>query len=116
MRKRKKGRKLSRKRDQRWALLRGLVAALILKEKIKTTEARAKEISGLAGKFITRAKKADLASRRRLSQSLSPKIVKKLMAEIAPRYQSRNGGYTRVIKLGQRKSDGAKMAFIELIK
>lgn len=116
MRKRKKGRKLSRKRDQRNALLKSLASAVILKERIKTTEAKAKEVSVYVEKFITTAKKGDLASRRRLSQFFSPKIVKKLMDEIAPRYEKRGGGYTRVIKLGQRKSDGAKIAFIELVK
>ena len=116
MRKRKKGRKLSRKRDQRNALLKSLASAVILRERIKTTEAKAKEVSVYVEKFITTAKKGDLASRRRLSQFFSPKIVKKLMDEIAPRYEKRNGGYTRVIKLGQRKDDGAKIAFIELVK
>jgi large subunit ribosomal protein L17 len=116
MRKRKKGRKLSRKRDQRNALLKSLASAVILRERIKTTEAKAKEVSVYVEKFITTAKKGDLASRRRLLQFFSPKIVKKLMDEIAPRYEKRAGGYTRVIKLGQRKDDGAKIAFIELVK
>jgi len=116
MRKRKKGRKLSRKRDQRNALLKSLASAVILKERIKTTEAKAKEVSVYVEKFITTAKKGDLASRRRLSQFFSPKIVKKLIDEIAPRYEKRKGGYTRVIKLGQRIDDGAKIAFIELVK
>jgi len=116
MRKRKKGRKLSRKRDQRWALLRSLATALILKEKIKTTEAKAKEMAGVVEKFVTRAKKADLASRKRLGQFFAPQVVKKLIDEIAPKYQTRNGGYTRIIKLGPRKTDGAKMAFIEFVK
>ena len=116
MKKRKKGRKLSRKRDQRWALLRNLATALILKEKIKTTEAKAKEVKVVVEKFVTRAKKADLASRKRLGQFFSPKVVKKLIDEIAPKYQTRKGGYTRMIKLGPRKTDGAKMAFIEFVK
>jgi len=116
MRKRKKGRKLSRKKDQRRALLKALSSALLLREKIKTTEAKAKEASSYTEKFITIAKKGNLASRRRLSCFFSPKIVKKLMAEIAPRYKTRKGGYTRVIKLGPRRSDGARMALIELVK
>ena len=97
-------------------MLNGLIKSLILKEKIKTTEAKAKEISGMTEKFITRAKKANLASIKRLSQFFNPKTVKKLVNEIAPRYATRHGGYTRVIKFGPRKSDGARMAFIELIK
>jgi large subunit ribosomal protein L17 len=88
----------------------------LLKEKIKTTEAKAKELSRFVEKFITRAKKGDLSSRRLLLQNFSSKIVKKLVKEIGPRYKDRSGGYTRIIKLGQRKSDGAKIAIIELVK
>ncbi|HUV81081.1 MAG TPA: 50S ribosomal protein L17 [Patescibacteria group bacterium] len=116
MRKRKKGRKLSRKKDQRKALLKSLAAALILKEKIRTTEAKAKEVSGFVEKQITRAKAGTLHSRRLLARYFSPKAVKKLVDEIAPKYKERKGGYTRIIKLGQRKTNGAKMAVIELIK
>lgn len=116
MRKRRKGKKLSRKRDQRRALFKALASALFLNEKIKTTEAKAKEIRPMIEKSITRAKNQDLASKRLLLQSFSPKIVKKLVEEIAPRYKERKGGYTRIIKLGQRKSDGARMVIIELIK
>jgi len=116
MRKQKKGRKLSRKKDQRKALLKTLANAFILNEKIKTTEAKSKELSKFVEKNITKAKKSDLATRRLLSKSFSPKIVKKLVNEIGPRYKGRKGGYTRIIKLGLRKSDGARMAVIELIK
>lgn len=103
MYKRKQNRKLNRKKDQRKALLKGLSNALFLKEKIKTTEAKAKEVSGFAEKIITRAERNDLASRRLLLKSFSEKIVKKLMKEIAPRYKERKGGYTRVIKLGRER-------------
>lgn len=116
MRKRKKGRKLSRKRDQRKALLKSLARELILKEKIKTTEAKAKEVRPYLEKIITKAKKGDLAAIRNLARFFSKSIVKKLVKEIAPRYRERPGGYIRIIKLGPRKSDGAKMAIIELIK
>lgn len=116
MRKQKKGRKLSRKSNQRQALVKALISALVLHEKIKTTEAKAKEISGFAEKFITRAKKGNLFSRRLLARFFPPKIVKKIIEELAPRYKERPGGYTRIIKLGSRKSDGAKMAIIELVK
>ena len=116
MRKRKKRRKLSRKRNQKKALLRGLARVLFLKEKIKTTEVKAKEVSGFIEKQITRAKIGDLSSRRLLARDFSPEIVKKLVNEIAPRYKERKGGYTRIIKLGPRKSDGAKIAIIELVK
>lgn len=116
MRKRKLGRKFGRKRDQRKAFIGSLISALMLKEKIKTTEPRAKEISGIAEKFITRAKKDNLANRRLLAGFFSDHIVKKLFTEIGPRYKERHGGYTRIIKLGPRKTDGSKMAIIELIK
>lgn len=116
MRKLKKGRKFSRKRDQRKALLKSLARSLFLNEKIKTTEAKAKEISGFAEKLITRAKKGDLSSRRYLAKFFSRDLVKKLVDEIGPRYKSRKGGYIRIIKFGPRKSDGAKMVIIELIK
>ena len=115
MKKRKKGRKLSRKRNQRRALLKSLASALLLNEKIKTTEIKAKEFSILVEKLITRAKKGDLASRRLVAKFFPKKIVKKLIEEIVPRYKERKGGYTRIIKLGPRKSNGAKMAIIELV-
>ena len=113
---RRKSRKLSRKRDQRKALLRNLVRELFLKEKIRLTEAKAKEISIFAEKLIQKAKIGDLHSKKLLARKFSPEIVKKLVNEIAPRYKERKGGYTRIIKLGPRKSDGAKMSIIELLK
>lgn len=116
MKKRKKGRELSRKKDQRRALLKSLAQNLILKEKIKTTEAKAKEVSIFVEKQITRAKTANLHSIRLLKKYFSSLVIKKLINEIGPRYKERKGGYTRIIKLGPRKSDGAKMAIIELIK
>ena len=116
MRKRKRGRRLSRKKDQRKALIKSLAQALTLKEKIKTTEAKAKELAPFFDKQVTRAKVGDLAARRLLSARFSQAVVKKLIAEIAPRYKDRKGGYTRIIKLGQRKSDGARLAIIELVK
>lgn len=116
MRKRQKGRKLSRKRNQRKALLRSLLGALFLQEKITTTEAKAREMAPLAEKYITRAKGRGLADRRMLGGIFPNKVVKKLMDEIAPRYEGRKGGYTRVTKIGSRKTDGATIAVIELLK
>lgn len=109
-------RKFSRKKDQRKALLKSLAGALFLQEKIKMSEDRAKEIRPFVEKFITKAKTKNLADRRFLVRFFPKKIVKKLIDEISPRYQERKGGYTRIIKLGPRKSDGAKMAIIELVK
>jgi large subunit ribosomal protein L17 len=116
MKKRKKGRKLSRKSDQRKALLRSLARELFLKERIKTTEAKAKELSGFVDKQVTIAKTGNVNSRRLLAKNFSSKIVKKIVDEIAPKYKDRKGGYTRIIRMGSRKSDGAKMAIIELVK
>ena len=116
MKKRKSGRKLSRKSSQRRALLKSLAREFFLREKIKTTEAKAKEVSGFVEKQISRAKISDYSSRRILARYFSPEIVKKIVTEIASRYKDKKGGYTRIIKLGPRKSDGARMAIIELVK
>ena len=116
MRKLKKGRKFSRKRDQRQALLKSLASTLILKEKIKTTEAKAKELRLFLEKYITRAKNKDLANQRFLMRFFPLKVVKKLIEEIGPRYKERKGGYIRIIRLGRRNLDGAKMSIIEFVK
>lgn len=116
MRKKKQGRKFQRKTGQRKALLKGLARELFLRERIKTTEAKAKELKRFAERLITKAKKGDLASRRNLAKYFSKTTVKKLVDELGPRYKTRPGGYTRIVKLGPRKSDGAKIAIIELIK
>jgi len=116
MRKTNRGRKLSLKVGPRKLLLRVLVNNFFLHEKIKTTEAKAKELRSIAEKMITKAKSADLASRRILAQDLTPTITKKVIDEIAPRYVGRQGGYTRIMKLGPRNSDGAHMVIIELVK
>jgi large subunit ribosomal protein L17 len=117
MRKRKKGRKLSRERDQRKALLRSLARSLILKERIKTTHAKAKELQPFIEKMVTKAKKGGLPVLRALSRNFNNevKIAKKLIEQIAPKYKERAGGYTRIIKLGPRKEDSAKMAIIEFV-
>lgn len=116
MKKGRSKRKLSRKRDIRKALLREEARNLILKEKIKTTEAKAKEVRPIVERFITKAKKDNVSSRRFLAKFFEKGIVKKLMTEIGPRYKDKSGGYTRIFKLGRRKPDGAKMAIIELIR
>lgn len=115
MRKLNKGRKLSRKKGPRKALLRTLANSFFLHQKIKTTEAKAKELRPIVEKMITRAKNDSIANRRLLAQNLTPGMVKKITKEIAPEYKERDGGYTRIIKLGPRNSDGAKMAIIELV-
>ena len=110
-------RKFGRTKNQRNALLNSLALNLIVREKIKTTEPKAKELRPFIEKLITKAKKNNLATRRLVIKKLSnrDKEVKKLFEIIAPKYKDRKGGYTRVLKLGARKSDGAKMALIEFI-
>jgi len=116
MRHHAKGRKFGRKTDQRRAFLKNLAANLILKEKIKTTEARAKEIKSYIERLITKSKINNLATVRYLAELLPPKARTKLISQIGPRFSSRLGGYTRIVKIGLRKGDRAKMAIIELIK
>jgi large subunit ribosomal protein L17 len=115
MKKLQKGRKLHREAGQRKALLKTLATSLILRGKITTTEAKAKEVAPFIEKKITRAKAGTVATKRYMAQFFSARIVKKLVDELAPKYKERNGGYTRVIKLGRRKSDSSKMAIIELV-
>jgi large subunit ribosomal protein L17 len=116
MRKLNKGRKFSRKIGPRKQLFKSLANNFVLHERMQTTEAKAKELRSMVEKMITRAKDANLQSRRLLARELTPKMTKKIVEEIAPKYKERNGGYTRIIKLGPRDSDGAKMVIIELVK
>ncbi|MFA5355455.1 MAG: 50S ribosomal protein L17 [Candidatus Paceibacterota bacterium] len=116
MRKKQRGRKFHREKDQRKALLKSLSQSLVLQGKITTTLAKAKEAAIYLEKKITYAKKGDLASRRMLSRYFTKKAVDKLISEIGPSFKSRNGGYTRVMKLGPRKSSAAQMAILELVK
>ena len=109
-------RKFGRTTDQRRAFLKSLVANLVLKEKIKTTEARAKEVRSLVERLISYGKKNDLAARRRIIAVLPLVAAKKVYKEISPRFAQRQGGYTRITKVGQRMTDGAKMVFIEILK
>lgn len=116
MRHHNSNRKFGRETNQRTALLRSLARNLITHEKIITTEARAKEIRPYVEKLTTKAKKDAVETRRLLNQYLvSPKLVAKLIKEIAPKYMERKGGYLRIVKLGQRGGDGSKMALIEFV-
>jgi large subunit ribosomal protein L17 len=110
-------RKFGRVRKVRNALMNSLALNLIIREKIKTTEPKAKELRPFMDKLVTSAKKGDMATRRLIVSRLSNRRpeVKKLFEVIAPKYADRKGGYTRVLKLGARKSDGAKMAIIEFV-
>lgn len=111
------GRKLDRPTAQRRAVYRNLVTDLLGYEKIVTTEAKAKEVRGMAEKMITLGKAGDLHHRRQaLSFIFDEKVVDKLFAELAPRYAERHGGYTRIVKLGRRLGDSAPMVQLELVK
>ncbi len=115
MRHLKKGRKFGRERDQRRALKKGLASSFFLKGRITTTEAKAKEIRSFIEKRITRAKTVSLAVQRELARDFSSAVVKKVF-EYGKDATLRPGGYTRIIKLGFRKSDSAKLAILELVK
>lgn len=111
------GRKLGRDTSHRRAMYRNLVTDLLGYEKITTTEAKAKEVRGLAEKMITLGKKGELQARRQaLSFIIDKKVVEKVFTELAPRYAERPGGYTRITKLGPRLGDGAAMVQLELVK
>ena len=110
-------RKLGRTTDHRMAMLRAMVTFLLENGKIETTVTRAKEVRPIAEKMVTLGKKGTLAARRQVMAFVTKEdVVVKLFDEIAPSYQERNGGYTRIIKTGPRRGDAAEMAIIELVK
>jgi large subunit ribosomal protein L17 len=117
MRHGKQRNKLSRDSAHRKALFANLSKELIDHERIRTTEAKAKAVKPEVEKLITLAKRGDLHARRQALSALGQDkfMVHKLFDEIAPRYQERDGGYTRIVKLGPRKSDSAEMVFFELV-
>ena len=117
MRHNKSGRRLGRKPDHRQHMMCNMVTSLFAHEKITTTDTREKELRKLVDKMITLGKRGDLHARRQALQVIrEPKIVGKLFDLIAPRYQQRPGGYTRIIKLANRQGDNAPMAIIELVE
>lgn len=109
-------RKLGRPTDQRIAMLRNLVTSTLENGKIKTTEMRAKETKSIVEKMITLGKEGSLHARRQaLAYITKEDVVKKLFDEIAPKYAERQGGYTRIIKIGPRRGDAAEMVVLELV-
>jgi large subunit ribosomal protein L17 len=113
---RKSGRRLGRTSAHRKALLRNMVTSLLEHEQIRTTDAKAKELRGVAERMITLGKRGTLHARRQALQTVrSKQVTSKLFDELAGRYRERPGGYTRVIKLGQRPGDAAPMSIIELV-
>lgn len=109
-------RKLGRRTDHRDAMLRNQVQSLLETGRIQTSVTRAKETQRMAEKMISLGKKGDLHARRQaLAYIYKDEVVKKLFDDIAPKYADRNGGYTRVLKLGPRRGDGTEMAILELV-
>jgi large subunit ribosomal protein L17 len=109
-------RKFGRKTGPRRALLRNLVTSFFIAERIETTESKAKEVNRLAEKLVTLAKRGDLHARRlALAYMLDENAVTKLFEKIGPRYEGRDGGYTRIIKKGNRQGDGALIVILELV-
>lgn len=116
--------KVGRRTSARKALFRDLVTDLFINERIETTETKAKEVRSIAEKLITLAKRGDLHARRQVAAFVRKEVadastgqdaIQKLFDDIAPRYKERNGGYTRVLKLGPRRGDGAPMVYLELV-
>jgi large subunit ribosomal protein L17 len=109
-------RKLGRTSDQRKAMLRAMVTYLLENGKIETTVTRAKEVAAMTEKMITIGKTGDLHSKRQILAYVTKEdVAKKLVDEIAPKYADRNGGYTKIIKVGPRRGDAAEMAIIQLV-
>ncbi len=108
--------RFGRSADHRRAMLRNQVAAVLMEERIQTTDTKAKAVKPLVDQMITLGKQGDLHARRQAAAYLGrPEAVQKLFADIAPRYSDRNGGYTRIIKVGPRRGDGAPMSIVELV-
>ena len=116
MRHRKKGRKLQRTASHRRAMLRNLATSLFRHERIETTTAKAKELRPYAERLITLARRGDLHARRLVARKIKDReLLGKLFDEISSRYAERPGGYTRILKLGNRKGDAAEISLIELV-
>ena len=111
------GRKLSRKQGPRLALYKALTVAVLRYERVRTTEAKAKEIRGRVEHMITIAKRGDLSARRAVVAAFpnEPLVVNKLFDEIAPKYADRTSGFTRIVRVGQRLGDAAEIVQIELV-
>ena len=119
MRHGKKGRKLNRTASHRKSLMSNLAASLVIHKRIRTTDAKAKEVRGFVERLVTYAKRGDVHGRRLIMQkingTLGKKIANILIHDIAPNYKNRNGGFTRLIKLNNRKNDNASISLIEFV-
>ncbi len=111
-----KGRKLGRTTEHRQAMFRNQLASLVESGRIRTTLMKAKELRPIAEKIVTKGKRGTVEARRQVRRWIAKrKVVKKLFEEVAPRFQERNGGYLRILKLGPRLGDGAEMAYLEFV-
>ena len=116
MRHQNTGRKLNRTSSHRKAMFSNMATSLFEHERIRTTDAKAKEIRRVAEKLVTLAKKGDVSARRLVARTVrDPEVLKKLFDDIGPRYAERAGGYTRIVKIGHRAGDNAPMSLIELV-
>jgi len=116
MRHQNTGRKLNRTSTHRKAMFANMATSLFEHERIRTTDAKAKEIRRVAEKLVTLAKKGDVSARRLVARTVrNPEVLKKLFDDIGPRYAERAGGYTRIVKIGHRAGDNAPMSLIELV-
>ncbi len=117
MRHRKKGRQLSRTRSHKAAMLRNMATSLLRRERIRTTVAKAKELRPVVERLITVARTDDVHSRRLARRYIADReVLQKLFDQLGPRFRDRSGGYTRILKLGARRGDGAEIAVIELVE
>ena len=116
MRKNVFGRQFKRDSGERKALFKGLASSLVIHERIQTTEEKAKSVKGQVEKLVTKAKKGDLHSERMIQPFLNKEATVKMMQEIAPRFKTRPGGYTRIIRLGKRLQDNASMVILEWVE
>ena len=116
MRKNVFGRQLKRDSNERKALFKGLASSLVLEERIQTTEQKAKSIKGQVERLVTKAKVGDMNAERYIQPYLNADAVSKMMRDIAPRFKSRPGGYTRIIRMGRRLQDNASMVILEWVE
>lgn len=116
MRKRVFGRQFNKDTNQRKALFKSLIRGLVLNERIKTTEARAKAIKGEIEKIITKARNRGVEAKYHLRKRLDNEVIEKIISDIVPRFQDRPGGYTRIIKLGSRVKDNASLVLMEWVE
>ena len=116
MRKKVFGRQFKRDKNERQALFKGLLSSLVLEERIQTTEQKAKAIKGEAEKLVAKAKKEVVLAKKLLGKKLNPKAIEKMISDVAPRFDNRSGGYTRIIRIGRRFGDDANMVILEWVE